>query len=178
MLRYYYLRIFEIVSQISKTLYRCSRIFSLSLDGCRLDLFQELNYHNCCVLQVKMVPDQYGNSILLSTGTNGRLAVWNITLLEEDKAIEPMGSYHIHQSGINSLDCQWVDVNRMLILTGGDDNALICTKVEINCAKNVVELIDQQKQFPHAAQISGQFIPSLEMRENSLVLLTITFYLV
>ncbi|KAI9558766.1 hypothetical protein GHT06_015555 [Daphnia sinensis] len=131
------------------------RIFSLALDGCRLDLFQELSFHNCCVLQVKVVADAYGNSILFSTGTNGRLAVWNITSLEEDKGIEPIGSLRVHQSGINSLDCQWVDVDRMLILTGGDDNALICTKVEISCERNVLEFIDQQKQFPHAAQISG-----------------------
>lgn len=131
------------------------RIFSLALDGCRLDLFHELSFHNCCVLQVKVVADAYGNSILFSTGTNGRLAVWNITLLEEDKGIEPIGSLQVHQSGINSLDCQWVDVDRMLILTGGDDNALICTQVEISCERNVLELIDQQKQFPHAAQISG-----------------------
>lgn len=145
--------------------YRFYRIFSLALDGCRLDLFHELSFHNCCVLQVKVVADAYGNSILFSTGTNGRLAVWNITLLEEDKGIEPIGSLQVHQSGINSLDCQWVDVDRMLILTGGDDNALICTQVEISCKRNVLELIDQQKQFPHAAQISGQFIPSLVMRE-------------
>ena len=131
------------------------RIFDLSLEGCKLDLFHEVNFHNCCVLLVKVIADPDGNSILFSAGTDGRLAVWNVTILEEDKAIDPLGSLLIHQSGINSLDCQWTDLDRMLILTGGDDNALICTQIEISCESSLLTLIDQQKQFPHAAQISG-----------------------
>ncbi|XP_046645596.1 WD repeat-containing protein 6-like [Daphnia pulicaria] len=131
------------------------RIFDLSLEGGRLDLFHELNFHNCCVLLVKVVADPDGNTILFSAGTDGRLAVWDVTVVEEDKAMDPLGSLSIHQSGINSLDCQWIDLNRMLVLTGGDDNALICTKVEISCERNLLRLIDQQKLFPHAAQISG-----------------------
>jgi WD40 repeat protein len=107
------------------------------------------------VLLVKVIADPDGNSILFSAGTDGRLAVWNVTILEEDKAIDPLGSLLIHQSGINSLDCQWTDLDRMLILTGGDDNALICTQIEISCERSLLTLIDQQKQFPHAAQISG-----------------------
>ena len=110
------------------------RIFDLSLEGCKLDLFHEVNFHNCCVLLVKVIADPDGNSILFSAGTDGRLAVWNVTILEEDKAIDPLGSLLIHQSGINSLDCQWTDLDRMLILTG-----------------DLLALIDQQKQFPHAA---------------------------
>nr|CAH0107907.1 unnamed protein product [Daphnia galeata] len=131
------------------------RIFDLSLESCKLDLFHEVNFHNCCVLLVKVIADPDGNSILFSAGTDGRLAVWNVTILEEDKAIDPLGSLLIHQSGINSLDCQWTDLDRMLILTGGDDNALICTQIEISCERSLLTLIDQQKQFPHAAQISG-----------------------
>ena len=121
----------------------------------RLDLFQELVFHNCCVLQVKVMTDSDGNRILLSAGTDGRLAVWNITCLQEDESIEPISSMAIHQSGINSLDCKWLDHHRLIILTGGDDNALICTKVEINCRQGSVQLQDQHKYFPHAAQISG-----------------------
>lgn len=99
--------------------------------------------------------DSAGNSILLSAGTDGRLAVWDITSLEEDKCIDPIGSFPVHQSGINSLDCKWMGVDLLVILTGGDDNALICTKVEINCQKNLLKLIDQHKESPHSAQISG-----------------------
>jgi WD40 repeat protein len=124
-------------------------------------LFHELNFHNCCVLLVKVVADPDGNTILFSAGTDGRLAVWDVTVVEEDKAMDPLGSLSIHQSGINSLDCQWIDLNRMLVLTGGDDNALICTKVEISCERNLLRLIDQQKLFPHAAQISGNLLPIL-----------------
>lgn len=131
------------------------RIFDLGLDECRLDLFQELRFHNCCVLQVKVTNDWRGNAILLSAGTDGRLAVWNITSLEEDQSIDPMASFLVHQSGINCLDCKWVDVDHLLILTGGDDNALICSKFEINIQNGLIELKDQQKQYPHAAQISG-----------------------
>lgn len=131
------------------------RIFDLTLNDNRLDLFQELSFHNCCVLQVKVIVDSTGNSLLLSAGTDGRLAVWDISSLEEDRTIDPVGSLAIHQSGINSLDCRWVDADSLQILSGGDDNALICSKVEIDRVKSLVQLLDQQKQSPHAAQISG-----------------------
>lgn len=135
-------------------------MFELSLSDNRLNLFQEMSFHDCCVLQVKIVADSTGNIILLSAGTDGKIAVWNITTLEEDVALEPIGSVSVHQSGINSLDCKWVDTECMLVLTGGDDNALICSKIEINCAEGSVRLLDRREQFPHAAQISGRLLIS------------------
>ena len=134
-----------------------NRIFDLNLNDNRLDLLQELSFHNCCVLLVKVIVDPTGNPILLSAGTDGRLAVWDVSSVEEDATIDALGSLAIHQSGINCLDCKWVDVDRLLIVSGGDDNALTCSKMEINCQKGLLRLVDQQRQSPHAAQISGEF---------------------
>ena len=96
--------------------------------------------------------------LVLSTGTNGRLAVWNVSNLEEGDKFEPLGSsVKIHQSGINCLDCRCIDSKSLFILTGGDDNALICTQLTIDYENKVVCVVDQQKNCnAHAAQISGK----------------------
>ena len=127
------------------------------LDTRHMDLFHELSFHNCCVLKVQTLRDVAGNWILLSAGTDGRLAFWNISALVEDAVLEPFGSLSIHQSGINSLSCRWIDGRRLMILSGGDDNALIYSEVEVDCVENTIRLVRQKATFPHAAQISGNF---------------------
>ena len=131
------------------------RVFDLTLDTRHMDLFHELSFHNCCVLKIQTLRDAFGNCILLSAGTNGRLAFWNINTLDEGTPLEPFGSLSIHQSGINSFACRWIDKNLLLILSGGDDNALICSEVEVNCVDSTIRLLRQKVTFPHAAQISG-----------------------
>ena len=129
----------------------------MSLNTRRLEILQEWSFHKCCVLQVKIITSDAGEALLLSAGTNGRLAVWNVSEMEEDSQIEPLGSLVIHQSGINSLDCRWTDSNHLFILSGGDDNALNCTVLDVDCEKKMVRVIDQQKNCSaHAAQISGK----------------------
>lgn len=128
----------------------------MSLNTSRLEVWQEWSFHKCCVLQVKIIASD-GDELLLSTGTNGRLAVWNVNKMEEDSQMEPLGSLIIHQSGINSLDCRWTDRNHLFILSGGDDNALNCTVLDADCEKKELRVIDQQKNCSaHAAQISGK----------------------
>jgi len=129
----------------------------VSLNTRRLELLQEWSFHKCCVLQVKIIASNCVEALLLSTGTNGRLAVWDVSEIEEDSQMEPLGSLIVHQSGINSLDCRWTESNHLFILSGGDDNALNCTTIHVDCAKKVVHVIDEQKNYSaHAAQISGK----------------------
>lgn len=130
-------------------------MFELDLATGRLDLIQELHFHGCCVLRVKAVTHSNGSVLLMSTGTKGRLAVWDVTSLPDDKELVPFGDVSVHQSGINCLDCRWTAPDELLVLTGGDDNALVCTKIRVNCKMKLVERLDAAKVLPHAAQISG-----------------------
>lgn len=98
---------------------------------------------------------------MISTGTRGRIAIWDLELLPVEKEVLPLGHLSVHQSGINGLDCRWVTPDELLILTGGDDNALICTRVRINRQLKIMVTIDNVKVLPHAAQISGKFIKTL-----------------
>ena len=127
----------------------------MALDTPQMDLFRELSFHNCCVLKVKIIGDPAGNSVLISAGTDGRLAFWNVSSVDDDSRLEPFGFLSIHQSGVNSFSCRWVEEQVLLILSGGDDNALIYSRVEVNAAHNQIKLVDQRATFPHAAQISG-----------------------
>ena len=137
-------------------------MFELELDSRHLELLHELSFHNCCVLKVKILRDLSQNAILVSAATDGRLAFWNVGRVHEhDAALEPFGCLKLHQSGINSVDFKWIEQNRWLILTGSDDNALICSEVEIDCHGLFVRLIQQHKRFPHAAQISGNLLAAL-----------------
>ena len=68
-----------------------SRIFDLTLNDNLFDLLEELSFHNCCLLLVKVIADPTRNSILLSAGTDGRLAVLDVSFLKEDSTIDPVG---------------------------------------------------------------------------------------
>lgn len=146
-----------------------SRIYDVELDSRQLELIQELDFHHCCVLQVKVVKENASTgpnrALLLSAGTNGRLAVWDVTTCcqeSSDDQLQPMGCLSLHQSGINSLDCKWISnvsdskQSRLVILTGGDDNALVLTHVDVDWAEQSLRLAGpQHRQHPHSAQISG-----------------------
>lgn len=148
------------------------RVYVLSLEDRHLDLFQEIDFHHCCVLLVKVVEAAAaGRFFLISAGTDGRLAVWDATTWaddEEEEERQPTGCLSLHQSGINGLDCRWVhgsssESGRLLVLTGGDDNALVLSHIDISWAPagRGLQLVRQRQLFPHAAQISGELSNSL-----------------
>lgn len=133
-----------------------TRIFELDLKSRHLEPIQELDFHRCCVLKVKAVMDSTGGALLLSAGTRGRLAVWDVTALSDDREVVPLGHLDVHQSGVNGLDSRWLEPDELLVLTGGDDNALICTRIKVDRQLNRVERLADVKVLPHAAQISGR----------------------
>ena len=132
------------------------RVFDCCLESRRLEVISELNFHRCCVLKVAVTYHPIsGRAILLSTGTKGRLVLWDVSDLSEETELEPLAHWTIHQSGINSLHWQWIDDN-LVVLTGGDDNALVRTEIGLDAALTGASIIEQQKQIhAHAAQISG-----------------------
>lgn len=129
------------------------RLHELDINKKQLELILEQDFHSCCVLRVKIVENQ-GRSLLISTGTDGKLAIWDAERITSDP---PMGFLALHQSGINSLDCKWVSPRRLLILTGGDDNALILTHVDVDWEqKSAVGSFKIGRHLSaHSSQISG-----------------------
>ncbi|XP_077992501.1 tRNA (34-2'-O)-methyltransferase regulator WDR6-like isoform X2 [Glandiceps talaboti] len=78
--------------------------------------------------------------------------------LNKIKLSDPICVLNTHQSGINSLAIQHYQGNDYLVATGGDDNALCVTLVELH-AENATHSITVKDQYSipsaHAAQITG-----------------------
>ena len=147
------------------------RIFECcGLQSRRLELTRQWHFHNCCVLKVKFqICKSTANRFLISAGTDGRLALWKADDLSQEEGEgegegesqrQPFASFKIHQSGINGLDCKWAptaaDGDRLMILSGGDDNALTFTLIDVSGDLSSARIVQQQTNLPHAAQISGR----------------------
>ncbi|XP_011191052.2 WD repeat-containing protein 6 isoform X2 [Zeugodacus cucurbitae] len=80
-------------------------------------------YYGCCPLQVRA----FANSYVLIAGTNGKLRLFYMSLVEL-----PIELLH-HASGVNAMDIYYEDNTCMLhILTGGDDQSVSYTSLEMH----------------------------------------------
>ncbi|XP_018792878.1 PREDICTED: WD repeat-containing protein 6 isoform X1 [Bactrocera latifrons] len=79
-------------------------------------------YCGCCLLHLRA----FANSYILVAGTNGKVRMFNLSLVEL-----PIELPH-HASGVNALDIYYEPNTYMLhILTGGDDQSVSYTSLEI-----------------------------------------------
>ncbi len=145
-----------------KRLFLWNRIFDCCLASRRLEVSRQLDFHRCCVLKVSTTRHPVsGARILLSAATDGRVALWDLDRLVRADQIkdQPVNHWKLHQSGVNSLDWFWTDETsgyQLLLLTGGDDNALTLSRVAVDAALTHARIADQHCQVDaHAGQISG-----------------------
>lgn len=74
----------------------------------------------------------------------------------QDENHKPFWHEKLHQSGINSFDCVFLSQDRLLVLTGGDDNALSLSEIAIDFVKNKATILSRcRSPMAHAAQICG-----------------------
>ncbi|KAI7855064.1 WD40-repeat-containing domain protein [Circinella umbellata] len=148
-----------------------SRQFSLVADG---------SWHRRCLLQMDhvVIPNEQGNDrILFFTGaTDGRVAIWDISQqlhaciqdvdgLEADPTLtaakfdEPLYHYQPHQSGVNCLQVAYNhDDKSLIIVTGGEDNALVAAKFNITSLEES-DIVPCGKPYSildaHASSVTG-----------------------
>lgn len=143
-----------------------TRKFSLVADG---------TWHAKCILQITHVV-LAGHIYFFTSATDGRIAMWdiheklyasvenNVALeLEPTKAAfrlsEPVLYYSAHMSGVNALEAApFKDDHYILVTTGGEDNAVSSTILEIQ--GQTVKLIGQPFIIPsaHASSVTGAII--------------------
>ena len=124
-------------------------------------------------------------TILLCTGaTDGRAAFWLARCGAEQPSLsqQPVLSLSLHQSGVKCLSARllpYTDIMdgdrnggeaeskkaRVLLASGGDDNALVVTLLEISetiddskCSWRVVELSRTVVTSAHASSLTGKYI--------------------
>ncbi|KAJ2776885.1 WD repeat-containing protein 6 [Coemansia interrupta] len=132
--------------------------------------------HNSCVLSLSAfrmgcsADSGQGQSFLASGATDGRLVFWDIArhvaeycAATEDLRAAPVDIgppaiiiNDIHQSGVNSFDVQVVDGMRVLVASGGDDNALAVCELERDANLGVLVLRGQVRRCESAHASSVQ----------------------
>ncbi|KAI9265969.1 WD40-repeat-containing domain protein [Sporodiniella umbellata] len=141
-----------------------SRKFSLIADG---------TYHSKCILQITHI--RIGHQIYFFTSaTDGGIAIWDIseqlhsTLekvdeLESESTIPAFGLsspsyyYRAHMSGVNALEAvTYKDDNHILIVTGGEDNAVSASLLHIQ-DDGTIERVGDSLVIPsaHASSVTG-----------------------
>jgi hypothetical protein len=132
------------------------RIFTYNC-AAKLVLVSELAWQEHCILQVRhftFLKEEEEVGCLLVTTTGGRM--YGLLLLstseQKDKGGQPRvgGSLQAHQSGINA-----VDVRSGLVLSGGDDNSLLLTRVSLTAQRMLHFVPVWRHNAAHAAQITG-----------------------
>lgn len=96
-------------------------------------------------------PPQPQQSLLLSCGNDGLLRFWKL----EGQKHDLIAVFRRHQSGINALDVLSLQDRMLLVVTGGDDNALVLTNYLVTEDNSVVILEEQILTSAHCTQITG-----------------------
>ncbi|KAI8884166.1 WD40 repeat-like protein [Backusella circina FSU 941] len=136
--------------------------FSLAGDG---------TWHAKCILQIKHIVI-HGRLFFFTSATDGRIAFWDLTDSfecvtgqddfenEPKKAAfrlgEPIYHYSAHMSGVNALEIvPQKDTHHILIVTGGEDNALTASLFSIQ--QQQIQPIGGIFTIPdaHASSITG-----------------------
>jgi hypothetical protein len=118
-------------------------------------------YTDHCLLHVDAVTVNAKRS-LITAGTDGYLAVWPFgldTLLREEQPADVILTwtkrYKAHQSSIKCMCIKAISHSEALIVTGGDDNAIVLTRV--GASPSTEDLVCTSLLIPkaHASAING-----------------------
>ncbi|XP_063241176.1 tRNA (34-2'-O)-methyltransferase regulator WDR6 [Bacillus rossius redtenbacheri] len=125
----------------------------------RLRLAASSGFHRCCVLKVAALPPCRGRRVVLSLATDGTAAFWDLTPAGSPACeLVPVSTARPHHSGVNACDWTSLGDDRYLLVTGGDDNSLVATQLEI-CAHADTAAVATSREWnnatAHAAQITG-----------------------
>ncbi|KAJ8716407.1 hypothetical protein PYW07_003034 [Mythimna separata] len=132
------------------------RVFSFKQDSKKVEYLKESKYHKTCILKTKIIRilKKY---ILITCTTRGDVTFWDITSITKSD-FQPFFSTKTNKSGINSIDTAILTENKILITTGGDDNAIHINVLEIpdqNDLTSTKVLYTWNSCNCHSSQITG-----------------------
>lgn len=119
---------------------------SISLNTCM--------FYGRCILHVFHFVYASRN-YLISMATDGLITFWSLDEFTEDS--KPFFTVQHHESGINAFDV-YIDANRMIVATGGDDQAIVISILNLQVESNeLIVSVLKTKRFPyiHTAQVNG-----------------------
>ncbi|CAH1636664.1 unnamed protein product [Spodoptera littoralis] len=132
------------------------RVFTFKEDSKKVEIIKEAKYHKTCILKTKCIKILNRN-ILITCTTRSEVTFWNVTDITNDN-FEPFFSTKTNKSGINSIATVNVSEDKVLVATGGDDNAVHTIIVEINVQNNMTSarvLHTWKSANNHSSQITG-----------------------
>mgnify|MGYP002715712474 CR=1 FL=1 len=109
---------------------------------------------NCsyCILKIailKVLSKLYVVCML----TDGNMIFWHLT---DNFTLGKLNSFRLHQSGINCFAFTEIEVGKYFVITGGDDNKICASEVQIN--ENKIQLKELwNNSNVHSCQITGKF---------------------
>lgn len=112
-------------------------------------------FYGRCILHVYQF--QFNDChYLISMATDGLICFWTLDNFQEDS--KPIFTFQHHDSGINSFDI-FIGENRMFVATGGDDQDIVISILQLDAKKRNEINISMMKtvKFPynHTAQVNG-----------------------
>lgn len=136
-----------------------------------MQLLSTLSYKLKCIVKICNIVI-LGRNLLITMGTDGKIVFWDITEVinmtknSEFKCtssldVKPLYSINGHQSGINSYSYKIVQNNKLVFVTGGDDNAIVVHLLNLEIHKDILRITVLNKYFDissHCAQITGAYI--------------------
>lgn len=134
-----------------------SYLYTVDLETSRgsFALLGEAAYTGACLTQVRHVGTQSEGRAVLTASTDGHLCFWRSSATS-GAAFELQWSAKIHQSSIKSLDLCLLDETTYGVLTGGDDNALAYTVLDMSDTSLAIRTgYPRVTRSAHAAAING-----------------------
>lgn len=121
------------------------------------------SFYGRCILNVHHF-EFSGQNYLITMATDGLIAFWSLDDFCEDS--KPFFNVRHHDSGINSFDIFKDGANKMFIATGGDDQAIVISILQLDVdethAKGMsVSVVKTDKfSYNHTAQVNGVMFSS------------------
>ncbi|KAK5827920.1 hypothetical protein F5H01DRAFT_272617, partial [Linnemannia elongata] len=153
----------------------------------------DASHHAKCILQVSHLKLEEGGVLMFTAATDGKIAVWDITgpldrflevystdeintaqaLSSSSTLGSPAVEVSVHMSGVNGLFIQDMDVDGIVTVSGGDDNALSVTRIRtVWDAKQRTVKVSSAKVVHRNAYAHGSAIQAVVMVNTSEVVTT------
>lgn len=123
-------------------------------------LIDSFFYRTCCILNCDFI-EINENKYLVFGSTDGFVSIWDISRAIAGKTLVSVATKQLHQSGVKALElCQ--DGDGYTLITGGDDNAIIVSRISSQTTDDVQNLtIDTVCSSENAASATITSIASL-----------------
>ena len=139
------------------------RILEFRSNPASFRVIAENDFHGKCVLSTSTIRLFDGRTLLLTSSTDGHIALWNLSsfLSHGDgngvnkPVFEPFWNVLVHQTGVNAVDVTTIDRN-VVVASGGDDSSVVLTVLEWETEYPCPSIAFQKRNgLAHSAQVTG-----------------------